>query len=259
MKTIGLLVLGAAVCSISETGRLAAHSSATERERAEGELSRVVRGTYTISRVHGVGGTSEVIGTESFSKEYLTDNRIILESERQLNFAQDRFIRTAYRMVVEEEFWFPKRYEMREEVGGVVQQALEVDIEMFANVAVITSRRNDQEERDVRVLSTGAMFVQANQINQLALLLNRFSFASKVRQNINVFDPLKEIEGTATIEYAGEDSTTIDGVGKRLKLYKIRRDKSPEVRLHVDDDGNVVKTEDGIFEYILTSFEEEYP
>ncbi|NIM20329.1 MAG: hypothetical protein GTO51_08880 [Candidatus Latescibacteria bacterium] len=227
------------------------------RERPDSLLARVQKGSYKVFQRVGEDTIPREIGTETFTKKYFTDNTIVLEIEKEMDFAligaPSRTLKQKSTLEIEEDSYFPRRYEMRKENGGMEQES---GIEMFSNVAIISSRTNKLDEKVTLVLSAGAMFVEGNSISQHALLLHRLDSSITRKRNIMVFDPLLKRESSTVVVYAGEVTEVTDGESKSLKLYKIEKERYPVMQLYVDNSGIVVKASDGVQEFILTGFED---
>ncbi len=232
--------------------------SATMREEPQKVLMRVQKGTYKVLQKIGQDTIPKEIGTEAFTKSYYNNNTIVLESSVELDYqftgSLSSKFKTITQLEIEGETSFPRRYEMRKEIKGADQK---LTVEMFANIAVITFQMNAQEEKSKYVIPTGALFIESNLIHQYALLLNRYVSNVPGTQNVTIFNPSSRRVESATIEYVGEHMIYIDGESKKIKLYKIGIKKIPEMRLYVNEDGIIVKADNGVQQYTLLGFEEE--
>ncbi|MFH1754781.1 MAG: hypothetical protein ABIA59_03670 [Candidatus Latescibacterota bacterium] len=230
---------------------------AEKREQPTAELVSVESGMYKIFQKIGQDTIPVHIGTESYSKKTFSNNTIILEGEVVMDFtvinAASGITQANIELEVEEESLFPRRYHMKRVAKD---SELESFIEMAANIAVSKRSINGREEQSKQVLSTGAMFIEGSLVHHRALLLHRYTSSLPGKQNVIVFDPQLKMETSAVVEYVGEQSVVVDEVAKTLNLYKVSIQKLAEMTLYVDENGVVVKANNGSQDFILTSFEE---
>jgi hypothetical protein len=229
------------------------HATAPQQQE---ELIRVETGTYKIMQIVGEDSIASELGSETYTKKTYSTNTVVFEGEIELDFTilspTSGVVRATSRLEIEEDSYFPRRYSIERTAKGMEQ---ETSVEMISNIAIYTRRINNRTEDHKFTLSTGAMFVEGNLVHHRAILLQRYTSAMPGKQNVIIFDPHLKRESTAVVEYVGEENLNIDGDVKRLRLYKVAIEKLPEMKLYVDDQGIVVKADNGAQDFILTSFE----
>jgi hypothetical protein len=231
------------------------HAGSPEQQQAKIILEET--GTYQILQRIGQDTIPKVIGSETYTKKTFSTNTIVFESRSKMDFtvigAASGLIQATSRLEIEEDSYFPRRYHMRRTAKDV---EVETSVEMVSNMAIISKRINDREEKATLTLSTGAMFIEGTLLHHRALLLHRFNSSLPGKQNVIIFDPHLKRETTAVIEFVGEEGVEIDGVMRTLNLFKVSIEKLAEMKLYMDEKGIVVRATNGSQDFILISFEE---
>ncbi len=226
-RTARSMILVASLVMYYGTGH-----SAPKRETAPAAVKKLVRGSYSIIQM------DKEIGTEQFTKTLYDNNILILESTVIMAMTdQDSFVETTS-MTLEDDSNFLLSYSSSKRAGNFVQENV---IEMFSNVASIRVTTSENEHVLTRVIPTGALCIQSGIAHQLELLLNRYNDAAGGKQGILVFEPVNKVEKTMTVEFMGEEETTLHGETRKLKLYTMRETGGSVVRLYVDDARTLVK------------------
>jgi hypothetical protein len=231
---------------------------AVSRERTSATLTRTRSAVYKLYQLMSSDTTLAEIGTETFTIRNYDDNTIVIDGELEMNYGliggPSESLRLKSRLEVEEESLFPRRYEMTKLARGVDQ---ELKIEMVSNVAVIDYRMNKNQENVNRVVSNGTMIVEASQLSQRWLLLQRFADGGSGKLSMTVFDPILKRESSAVLDYQGEKTVAIRGETGAFKLFQLVIEKSPAMQLYVDDTGMIAQADNGAQRFVLVDFSDE--
>jgi hypothetical protein len=219
-----------------------------------------VEGTYEIRR------SGEHVGVEEFVRTTMSNNTVILESVYEVVEAGGEMVLGNNRLEFEEDSGFPRSYYTYRHVQKPDDEFVrEVTAEMFANVAVLTERQNEVENRRAVNLPTGCLFIEGNIAHQVSVVLNRYNPTVGGKQGFKAFDPLAGETTDVAVEFMGDSTSTTFGIMEgenptpgRTLHYRLYSGRYPAVDVYVDM-GGVIKEIDVGFRnltYSLTSLKE---
>jgi hypothetical protein len=209
-------------------------ASPPEKEAAHPNVKDAVKGVYSIFQM------DREIGIERFSKTVYDNNRMTLESRSVFTIAEpDSFIE-ATSMTLEDDSYFFLDYASSRIAGKLDHRT---EIEMFSNVASITTTTGGKSNSITRTVSTGALLIQSGVVHHLELYLLRYNHEVGGKQSISVFDPIGKSEYTKIVEMAGTEETAVRDETRLLKLYTVQGEKGLEMKLYVDESNRIVKAE----------------
>jgi hypothetical protein len=231
---------------------------AASREQTSGNLTRTRTAVYKLYQRLSSDTSLTEIGSETFTIRNYDDNTIIVDGEFKMDFGligcPSDVLQVKSHLEVEEESLFPRRFEMIKSARGVDQ---EIKIEMISNVAVIDYRFNKTRENFKRVVTNGTMIVEASQLSQRWLLLQRFGIDASSKLSMTVLDPILKRESSAVLDYQGEKTATVRGEAGTFKLFKLSIEKKPVMQLYLDDTGMIVQADNGAQQFVLDDFSDE--
>jgi hypothetical protein len=213
-------------------------------------LVRAVTSKYVIYQ-----GDDE-IGAETVTCSEFNDNSIQYQSKIEIEFPQisDMVIETD--LLLEEESRFPMHYDMVKHVKqGQVEYDMVVDIDWFANVAVISKQVRAAPETTRVVLPTGTAVLDINAIHQLYVPLYWYDEAAGGYQNFNVLEPMTGRLTPASLRRQVNEMVAVGGEEVAALRYEITREKQT-FTLHVDEEGRIVKVDQGFMVYELAEHTE---
>lgn len=214
------------------------------------QAKEVVEGVYTIFQM------DREIGFEAFSRTVYNNNTVVLESKTIKTTAMpDSSIETSF-MTVEDDSYFLIDYASTKSAGNLRQDN---EIEMYANVAIITTVTNEKRNVQTRVLPTGALCIQHGIAHQLELYLGRYNDDVGGKQSILVFDPVAKWEHTKIMEMMGQEETAVNGDTILCTVYTLRGQRGIEMKLFVDESRRIVKAENPMQRmiFVLSRMQEE--
>jgi hypothetical protein len=236
-------------------------ASAGGMDRAESVVKRTVKGQYQVNR------SGEIVGVEDFIRTTYSNNLVVVETVYEVFENDSVMVSGNNRLEFEEDSGFPRKYfSFRRSSSPVEEHAIEVAIEMFANVAVIDERQDGRDKRSVLGLPTGCLFVEGNIANQILNVLERFDPTAGGKQGFRAFDPLGGKTTDVAVETAG-DSTFAEPdwvgangeVGETLTRYRYYAGRYPGIDLYVDSAGviKMIVADYYDMEYVLVKLDEQ--
>jgi hypothetical protein len=219
------------------------------------EVRFTVRGAYDIRK------SEESIGREDFIRTSLSNNIAIYESVFEVIEGESTIVAGNNRLELEEDSGYPRSYYTQRRTRSPNGETMrEVTVEMYANVAVVSERRDGYEGRREITLPTGCLFVEGNTAAHVALVLDRYDYDAGGLQTFRAFDPLGVAMTDVTLESAGDSIPSEAGAesgGNTLRHLHYQTGGSPRVDVYVDQEGRVasIAVRAGGLEYALVSFE----
>lgn len=223
-------------------------------------VESAVEGTYEVRRL------AEHVGFEEFVRTTMSNNTVILEAVYEVVETGGEIVSGNNRLEFEEDSGFPKRYYTYRLVRKPDEEYVrEVTAEMFANVAVLTERKNENENRRTVKLSTGCLFIEGNIAHQVSVVLNRYNPAIGGKQGFSAFDPLGGEKTDVAVEYMGDSTSTASSLlgreipsTERLLHYRFYSGSFPAIDVYVNSVGVITKIDVGFqnLSYLLTSLKE---
>jgi len=207
------------------------------RQRKPRELVRSTHSTYRVLDA----GTE--IGTETVTQEVYGDNTVQFRSSGTTRPAEGIERVTETELLLEGESYFPIRFGMRKvlrraEPAKDIEHV--IDMEMFANVAVIRTNLGSREDTTRVVLPTGTAIINIELVYLYCQVLFWYDEALGGRQNIGVFDPVSRQVTQATLRHQNDETAVIGGKEERAAVYVLEMGPA-SVTLFVGAAGRILK------------------
>lgn len=207
------------------------------RQRKPRELVRSTHSTYRVLDA----GTE--IGTEAVTQEVYSDNTVRFRCAATTRPAEGLEMVTETDLLLEEESYFPIRFGMKKVIrraGREKNMEHVIDVEMFANVAVVRSNLGTREDTTRLVLPSGTAFVSLEFVHLYYQVLFWYDEALGGRQNIGVFDPVGRKVTQGTVRHQSDETAVIGGKEERAAVYVLEMGPA-SVTLFVGADGRILK------------------
>jgi hypothetical protein len=158
-------------------------------------------------------------------------------------------------LTLEEESYFPRTLHIKKTVTQPNAEGFThtIDIEMFSNVAVVTSMLRDQAGNKRVVVPTGVSIEDLGVLGYLYQTLFWYDKESGGEQRFQWLDPVMVEVRSGDIKMDPE--TTISVLNKKTKVsvYQIDRERIGPATVWVDSKGVIVRAEQNLFVYELVS------
>lgn len=209
--------------------------AATRTAPGPAHEKEAVKGVYAIFQM------DREIGYEAFSRTVYDNNTVVYESKTIIRSAEpaDSIIDTST-MTLEDDSFFLIDYASSRSAGKLLQST---EIDMYANVAAITTVTNGRSNNLTRVMPAGALCIQSGMVSQLEVYLGRYNDAAGGKQSFLVFDPIGKREYSKVLELMGREETTVNGETRPLTVYELQGEKGLEIKLYVDESRRIIKAE----------------
>lgn len=209
------------------------------------EAVGTTRADYIINR------QGEEVGSESIVRTDYNNNSVSFTVHNQLNPSKDTHMDEKVEFTVVEESFYPLKYEMTKDIkqgdSGISMQS---SIEMFANVAVMTTKSAEAEGTRRVVLPTGTGFVETGTIYSYEQFLFWYDRDLGGRQSFNAVDVSNGKEETIIVNLIAQDTLRVQGMDTSVDVYKVQR-KAFDVTLYVDPNSRVVQVEQNFMTWKL--------
>ena len=263
MRSLSVIWFAAAASALSPGGVLGGRvGGAGDPGSGKMELPPVtVR--YTVQGAYEVQKAGTAAGREDFVRTYMSDNVVIYESVFEVIEGEGVTVSGNNRLEVEEDSGFPMAYYTRRNVHASDGETVrEVTVRMFANVAVVAERQEDEEKQRIVELPTGCLFVEGNIVHHIAEVLERYDRTAGGKQTFRAFDPLGVGMTDVSLEFVG-DSTFVDAKGAsagpslsgKMARYRYVAGISPAADVFVDAAGSIaaINAPASSTDYVLVS------
>jgi hypothetical protein len=173
------------------------------------------------------------MGSESILRTDYNDNTVVFGVHSRLEPAPETVMDQNVEFTVVEESFYPLGYRMAKRIDqGDSGITMEISIDMFANVAVMTSKSANAEGTSRIVLPTGA------------------------RQNFDAMDVANGKEESLVVQLIAADTVSVGGEATPVDVYKLHRPYF-EVTLYVDGAGRMVRAEQNFMTWDLKEWSHE--
>lgn len=208
--------------------------AAAPRKTAPPAVKEAVEGAYTIMQL------DREIGVESFSRTVYDNNTVVLEARTVTRVTEPDSMVDTSSLTLEEDSYFLIDYRSSRNAGKLQQKT---SIDVYANVAHITTDTNGRRNTLTKALPTGVLCVQSSTASNLEMYLKRYNDTAGGKQSILVFDPLGKREYTKVLEKTGQEQIDVLGTRQPCTVYALQDSKGIQVKFYVDATGRVVRAE----------------
>jgi len=238
------------VIALGVTAALAAVSYAMSPHQ-----KKAVALTSTVRTEYRVIQDKKQMGTEKVEKKVFDNNTVVFTVDAELAYGPGVVMKQHCELTVEEESYFPRTLHILKTIAQPDGQAFQhtIDVEMFSNVAVVTSMLRDQAGSRCLVVPTGVAIEDLGVLAYMYQTLFWYDKDSGGDQHFQWLDPIAVEVHSGEINLDPE--TTISVLKKKTKVsvYRIDREKLGPATLWVDKDGTIVRGEQNLFTYELVS------
>ncbi len=212
------------------------------------EALEVTRALYTIIQNDAAIGSEEIVRTE------YNDNTVTFVTHHILEPAPDVTMEATVELTVVDESYFPLEYHMDKKVtqkdSGMTMGA---DVEMFANVAVLTTRSPTASGSRNIVLSAGTAFIETGVVYVYYPFLFWYNRDTGGRQSFDVLDVSTGRKSVVVVQHITRKTIEVDGKEYESDLYNFHRERF-EVMVFVDDDGRIIRVEQNFMTFDLVEW-----
>jgi hypothetical protein len=243
-----LAVTLAAAC-LPADGAFGPAWSAGPHQKTPSALTSAQRTEYRILQ-----GDRET-GRESVEKKVFDNNTVVFVIDAAMEYGHGVTMKQHAELTLEEESFFPRSLHVVKNVAEADSNSFahEIDVEMYANVAVVSSALRGQRGSRRLVVPTGVAFSDLGILAYLYQMLFWYDGDVGGRQRFECLDPVAVSVLGGEIRLDGETTIPVLGKNTRVRVFKLERDKFGAATLWVDEDGTIVRGEQNLFVYELVS------
>lgn len=191
-------------------------------------------------RVYAIYQMDREVGSETYSKTVNDNNTVVFKSKSVITTSMPDSIIETSSVTLEDDSYFLIAYASSRSAGKLHQ---EIGIDVYANVADITTTTNGKQSTLTRTLPAGALCVQGGNVHDLALYLERYNDSAGGKQSILIFDPVGKRDYTKILEKTGQEDVEVQGATGRYTAYALQSDRGIEMKFFVDESGRIVRAE----------------
>ena len=214
-----------------------------------------VKLTSTVVAEYRIVQGKKPMGTERIEKKVFDNNTVVFNIDNELSYGPGVTMKQHCELTVEEESYFPRTLHITKSVAQPDGQKFDhqIDVEMFSNVAVVTSMLRDQSGSKRAVVPTGVGIQDLGVLGYLYQTLFWYDKETGGEQRFQYLDPIGVEVHSGDIKLDPE--TTIPVLKKKTKVsvFQIEREKMGAATVWVDSKGVIVRAEMNLFVYELIS------
>lgn len=214
-----------------------------------------VKLTSTVVAEYRIVQDKKQMGKERIEKKVFDNNTVVFTIDSELAYGPGVTMKQHAELTVEEESYFPRTLHIVKTVVQPDGQSFDhkIDVEMFSNVAVITSMLRDQGGSRRAVVPTGVSIQDLGVLGYMYQTLFWYDKDTGGEQRFQFLDPIGGEVHSGDIKM--EPETTIPVLKKKTKVsvFQIERERLGAATLWVDSKGVIVRGEQNLFVYELIS------
>jgi hypothetical protein len=211
--------------------------------------------TSTVVAEYRIVQDKKQMGKERIEKKVFDNNTVLFTIDCELAYGQGVIMKQHCELTVEEESYFPRTLHVVKQVSQPDGQTFDhkIDLEMFSNVAVVTSMLRDQSGSRRVVVPTGVAVQDLGVLGYLYQTLFWYDKETGGEQRFQYLDPIGVEVHSGDIKMDPE--TTISVLKKKTKVsvFQIERERLGAATIWVDSKGVIVRGEQNLFVYELIS------
>lgn len=214
-----------------------------------------VKLTSTLVTEYRIVQDKKQMGTERIEKKVFDNNTVLFTMDAEMAYGQGVTMKQHCELTVEEESYFPRALHITKTVSQPDGTSFDhkIEVEMFSNVAVVTSMLRDQAGSRRVVVPTGVSIQDLGVLGYLYQALFWYDKDTGGEQRFQYLDPINVEVHSGDIKMDPE--TTIPVLKKKTKVsvFQIERERLGAATVWVDSKGVIVRGEQNMFVYELIS------
>jgi hypothetical protein len=214
-----------------------------------------VKLTSTLVTEYRIVQDKKPMGKERIEKKVFDNNTVVFTIDGELAYGPGVMMKQHCELTVEEESYFPRTLHITKSVSQPDGQTFDhkIDVEMFSNVAVVTSMLRDQAGSRRAVVPTGVAIQDLGVLGYLYQTLFWYDKDTGGDQRFQYLDPIGVEVHSGDIKM--EPETTISVLKKKTKVsvFQVERERIGAATVWVDSKGVIVRGEQNLFVYELVS------
>ncbi len=235
---------------------VASAAIATVSARAMGpHQKKPVKLTSTLVTEYRIVQDKKQMGKERIEKKVFDNNTVVFTMDGDMEYGQGVTMKQHCELTVEEESYFPRTLHIVKQVSQPDGQTFEhkIDVEMFSNVAVVTSVLRDQSGSRRAVVPTGVSIQDLGVLGYLYQALFWYDKDTGGEQRFQYLDPIGVEVHSGDIKMDPEATIPVLKKKTKVSVFQIARERLGAATLWVDSKGVIVRAEQNLFVYELIS------
>jgi hypothetical protein len=243
--------LTSVIAAVAALAAAASISSAEKMKKAPRQPLEITKSSYVITQ----GGEKK--GSEDILQTVYNDNTVTFDVTADFSPVAEVSLHQDADLELEEESYFPMKYHLDKKIRQKDSDVeLFIDVEMFANVAVMTTGTKTQSATRNIVVPTGSAFVETGVVYIYYQFLHWYDRDRGGPQNFDVLDVGSGESSTVSMQLVTQDTVTVDDADIPTDLYVVNREKY-DVKLYVATDGRIVRAEQNMLRFDLADWSRE--
>jgi hypothetical protein len=192
-------------------------------------------------------------GRETVEKKVFSNNTILFTIDASMAYGPGLTMSQHIELLVEEESFFPRSLHIVKNVMQPDSTSFEhkIDVEMYSNVAVVSSLINKQAGSRRVVVPTGIAVSDVGVLGYLYQLLFWYDRETGGGQRFEWLDPLSSTVNGGELKFEKEETIPVMGKKTKVSVFSVEREKHGAAKLWVDSKGTIVRGEQNYFIYEL--------
>ncbi|HET6349706.1 MAG TPA: hypothetical protein VFH88_11550 [Candidatus Krumholzibacteria bacterium] len=241
-RAIAVLVLALAAAPAVTAG-MPAH------QKKPVKLESTLRTEYSITQ------NNKEMGHEAVEKKTYDNNTVVFTIDAEMTYGPGVTMKQHAELTVEEDSYFPRSLHLTKNVSdpngkGIAHQ---LDVEMFSNVAVITSTLGGVAGSRRLVVPTGVAIEDLGVVGYLYQTLFWYDRETGGNQRFQWLDPVGVEVHSGQISLGDPETISVMKKKTRTSVFKLERDRLGPATLWVDSQGTIVRAQQNMFNYELVS------
>jgi hypothetical protein len=224
--------------------------AASPHQRKPVALTSTLRTEYRIMQ------GKKQMGTEKVEKKVFDNNTVVFTIDATMAYGPGVTMTQHAELTLEEESYFPRTLHILKTVAQPNNDSFQhqIDIEMFSNVAVVTSSLREQKGSRRIVVPTGIAIEDLGVLAYLYQTLFWYDKDTGGDQRFQWFDPISVDVHSGEMKMDREPATiTVMKKKTKVSVFRLEREKLGPAMLWVDKQGTIVRGEQNLFTFELVS------
>jgi hypothetical protein len=219
----------------------------TPHQKKPVKLTKTQRTEYRIMQ------DKKEMGREAVEKKVFDNNTIVLNIDATMSYGAGVTMKQHAELTVEEESYFPRTLHIHKSVSQLDGHTFDHDInvEMFANVAVASSALGGQSNSRRVVVPTGVAIADLGVLAYWYQTLFWYDRDTGGGQRFQFLDPISVTVSSGEMKLDGETTIPVLGKKTRVSVFKLERERLGPATLWVDKNGTIVRGEQNLFVFEL--------
>jgi hypothetical protein len=243
----GAVMAAGAILVLAAVSALPLHGAEGPHKRRDATVTSTQRTEFRILQ------DKAEKGRETVEKKVFSNNTVLFTMDTSMMYGPGLTMSQHIELLVEEESFFPRSLHVVKNIMQPDSTSFEhrIDVEMYSNVAVVSSVINNQAGSRRVVVPTGIAVSDVGVLGYLYQTLFWYDREMGGGQRFEWLDAISSTVNGGELKLEKEETIAVMGKKTKVSVFNVEREKYGAAKVWVDSKGTIVRGEQNFLIYEL--------